>query len=62
MVSDSWIGTQWCQTVGLAQLDLHCTERQCLGDKEARELKITRKVEGTNRLGKTEVSRSWKSQ
>lgn len=33
-----------------------------MGDKEARELKITRKVEGADRLEKTKVSRSWKSQ
>lgn len=33
-----------------------------MGDKEAREMKITRKVEGADRLEKTKVSRSWKSQ
>lgn len=47
----------WCD-VGV----LHGIDSQCLEDIEARELKITRKVEGADRLEKTEVSKSWKSQ
>lgn len=41
---------------------LYYRERQWLVDKEARESKIARKVEGADRQKKIEGSESWKSQ
>lgn len=48
----------WCNELEF----LHSIERQWLEDKVARESKIIRKVEGADKLEKTEVSKCWKSQ